>query len=42
MAGDEVDPTLWRVPDRTMLPQAGVGGEGIKCGGWVGWVEEEG
>ena len=42
VAGDEVDPTLWRVPDRAMLPQAGVGGEGIERGGWVGWVEEEG
>jgi hypothetical protein len=25
-----------------VLPQPGVGGEGVECGGWVGWVEEEG
>ena len=42
VAGEEVDPALRRMPDRPVLPQPGVGGEGIERGGWVGWVEEEG
>ena len=39
VTGDEVDPTLRRVPNGAMLPQPSVGGEGIERGGWVGWVE---